>query len=297
LNNHHTMANLVIKTSSLKVGWSVAWAAFWTGFPLKMIAAVLLLAMHVTPWESTGLTTLLVVSIPIDMWALGLTARTYFLEQHGLELDGPVGLSLWWQGALIGGLFAAAGYYVLPWTITATKQLAAGIIGALKRVFPQLPIAEQITLELVLWSVPTTIVMVLLAFVALQIYGWRIKAVAEASGRVSGAPLGERVRRWDYSRIPHDPGVVLASLAGVVIVLTIAFWAFLSVTTPHPADEFKAPVAKPRKVLKPEELLKQTETSLAKAEAVLQALERDKGKEKKDKKQTKDIKTPEQKGK
>jgi hypothetical protein len=164
-------------------------------------------------------------------------------------------------------------------------------------VFPQLPIAEQITLELLLWSVPTTIVVVLLVFVALYIYGWRIKAVAGVSGRVTVAPFEERVRRWDYSRIPHDPAVVLASLAGLVIIVTIAFWSFLSVTTPHPAEEFKTPVAKPKKVLKPEELIKQTETSLAKAEAVLQALEKDKGKDKKDKKQTKDMKPPEQKGK
>lgn len=291
------MANVVIRESALKIGWAIAWAAFWTGFPFKMIAAVLLLAMHVSPWESTGLTTLLVISIPIDIWALGLTARTYFLERHGSELVGPVGISLWWQGALIGGLMAGIGYYVVPWTITATMQLAAAIIAGLKRLFPQLPVAEQITLELLLWSVPATIVVVVLVFIALYIYGWRVKAVAEATGRVSTASFEERVRRWDYSRIPYDPGVVLASLAGLVIVLTIAFWSFLAVTTPHPAEEFQTPVAKPRKVLKPEDLLKQTETSLAKAEAVLQALEQDKGKDKKDNKQKKDKKTPEQKGK
>lgn len=192
---------------------------------------------------------------------------------------------------------AGIGYYVVPWTITATMQLAAAIIAGLKRLFPQLPVAEQITLELLLWSVPATIVVVVLVFIALYIYGWRVKAVAEATGRVSTASFEERVRRWDYSRIPYDPGVVLASLAGLVIVLTIAFWSFLAVTTPHPAEEFQTPVAKPRKVLKPEDLLKQTETSLAKAEAVLQALEQDKGKDKKDNKQKKDKKTPEQKGK
>ena len=103
------MTSDIANVSSIKLAWALCWAAFWTGFPLKLIVAVLLLAMQVPPWEGAGLTALLIVSIPVDLWALGLTARTYFLERHGLELEGAIGLALWWQGAVIGifgvGLF------------------------------------------------------------------------------------------------------------------------------------------------------------------------------------------------
>jgi hypothetical protein len=287
------MENLLAKTSSIKLAWNICWPAFWTGFPFKLIAAVLLLAMQVHPWEGAGLATLLVISIPIDIWALGLTARTYFLERHSVELEGNVGLALWWQGAVIGGLFVAAAYYVVGGAVTVSKQIATSIIDLIKRIYPGLPIAEQITIELLLWTVPTAIVALILGLVALQLYGWRVKATVESIGRATGAPYPERVRRVDYSRIPGDPGLMLTSFAALAVLLTIAFWVFLPVTTPHPNEEFQQQTTKPAKPVKPEDILKQTETALAKAEAVLQTLEQDKGKEKK----SKDMKKPEQKGK
>src|SRR3989475_4301976 len=92
------MAHPVESISSIKLAWAVSWSAFWTGFPFKLIVALLLLAGQVHPWEGAGLVTLLVVSVPIDIWAVGLTARTVFLERLGMEVRGPVGVSLWWQG-------------------------------------------------------------------------------------------------------------------------------------------------------------------------------------------------------
>ena len=83
--------------SSVKLAWAVAWSAFWTGFPFKLIVALLLLAAQVEPWEGAGLIALLALSVPIDIWAVGLTARTVFLERLSVEVRGPVGLSLWWQ--------------------------------------------------------------------------------------------------------------------------------------------------------------------------------------------------------
>jgi hypothetical protein len=283
----------VENVSSIKLAWALCWSAFWTGFPLKMIAAVLLLAMQVHPWEGSGLTAMLIISIPIDIWALGLTARTYFLERHGLEFQDGVGLALWWQGAVVGLIFLGAAYVVMGGTVSMAKQAAASVIGLIKKLFPKFPIAEQITLELLLWVVPTVIVAVILALVALQLYGWRVKAVAR-SGQPSSAPYPERVRRWDAWRVPKDPGLMFTSLAATVLLLTIAFWTFLPVTTPHPAEEFKTKAEKPKKQPKPEDLLKQTEISLAKAEAVLQTLEEQKAKEKK---HPKEGKKPEQKGK
>src|SRR5438105_11079985 len=130
------MTSDVANVSSIKLAWALCWAAFWTGFPLKLIAAVLLLAMQVPPWEGAGLTALLVVSIPVDLWALGLTARTYFLERHGLELQGAIGLALWWQGAVIGIGFLMTAYFVVSAAMSVAKKLAAGIIGGIKKVFP-----------------------------------------------------------------------------------------------------------------------------------------------------------------
>jgi hypothetical protein len=256
-----------------------------------MIVAVLLLAMQIHPWEGPGLTALLIVSIPIDIWALGLTARTYFLERHGLELEGPIGLALWWQGAVIVVAFGVASYFAVGAAVSVGKSLAASIIAGIKKLFPQFPIAEQITLELLLWSIPTVIVAVLVGAVALQVYGWRIKATVTSTGRRTTAPLSERVRRWDYARVPRDQGLLFISFAGVVVLLTIAFWIVLPVTTPHPSEEYKPKVAKVAKPMKPEEMLRQTETSLVQAEAVLHTLEQEKAKEKKEGKK------PEHKGK
>jgi hypothetical protein len=277
--------------SSIKVAWAVCWSAFWTGFPLKMAMVVLLLAMQVHPWEGAGLIALIAISIPIDIWALSLTARTYFLERYGMELPGSIGPALWWQGALIGTAFLVAAYFAMPAAMSVAKKMGALIIGGVKKIFPDFPLAEQITLELLIWSIPTVIVLVVLALIALQIYGWRVKSTVEAIGRPTSAPLVERVRRWDYSRVPQDPALLFASFAAVIVVLTIAFWVVLPVTTPHPSEDHQPKVTKHTKPVKPEDRLKQTESSLAKAEAVLQTLEQEKAKEKKEGKK------PEQKGK
>jgi hypothetical protein len=218
-----------------------------------------------------------------------LTARTVFLERLGVEVKGPVGPVLWWQGAALGAGMLAIAYYVVGGVVSIGQQAAAAIIGLLKMVYPELPIAEQITLELLLWSVPAAIVSLVLLVVWLKLFGWRIRRFVVTYGTASSASYQERVHRWDDSRIPPDPALVLGSLGGVAVVLTVLFWLFLPVTTPHPHENYPQPEARtPHKSVKPEEVLKQTETTLAQAEAILQALEEDKGK---------DLKKAEQKGK
>jgi hypothetical protein len=295
------MSGTLDTVSSIKVGWDVSWSAFWTGLPFKLIVVVLLLAMQVHPWEGAGLAALLVISIPIDIWALRLTARTYFLERYSLELEGPIGVALWWPGAIIGVSFFAASYYLVPAAASIGKQIDEAIVAGIKKVFPEFPIAEQITLDVLVWSIPPLIALIVLALIALQVYGWRIKKTVASAGRPTSDSFVERVRRWDYFRVPRDQGLMFISLAAVFVFFTIVFWTVLPVTTPHPAEEYKTEVAKPAKPVKPEDLLKRTETSLAKAEAVLNTLEQDKAKEKKDGKkpeQTADQKPKaEQKGK
>ncbi len=39
--------------SNTKLGLLVFWPTFWTGFPIKMVVALLLLAAHMHPWEGS----------------------------------------------------------------------------------------------------------------------------------------------------------------------------------------------------------------------------------------------------
>src|SRR5437879_12448965 len=129
------MAHPVESISSIKLAWAVSWSAFWTGFPFKLIVALLLLAGQVHPWEGAGLVTLLVVSVAIDIWAVGLTARTVFLERLGMEVGGPVGVTLWWQAAVVGALVLAEAYYAVRATVAVSQKVAATMIDLVNHVY------------------------------------------------------------------------------------------------------------------------------------------------------------------
>jgi hypothetical protein len=275
------MPHPVDTISSVKLAWAIAWSAFWTGFPFKIIVALLLLTAEIPPWEGAGLVTLLVLSVPVDIWAVGLTARTIFLERLGMQVHGPVGLGLWWQGAALGVVVLGGAYYAVGTTVAVSQKIAAAIIGVIKKIYA-LPIAEQITLELVIWSVPTAMVILVCLLIWLKLFGWRVKRFVMTKGQTSSESLPERVRQWDYARVPADPTLVLVSIAGVAVVLTVLFWVLLPVTTPHRHPDYPPPPSEAvKKPVKPEEMLKKTETTLAKAEAVLEAVEKEKAKEKK----------------
>jgi len=92
--------------SNAKLGLLVFWPTFWTGFPIKMVIVLLLLAAHIHPWEGIGLEALLVLSIPIDIWALGLCARTVFLERLNVDSPKGMGLRLWAQWALFSVIYS-----------------------------------------------------------------------------------------------------------------------------------------------------------------------------------------------
>ncbi len=275
------MSHPATAISSVKLAWALSWAAFWTGFPFKVIVALLLLAAQVHPWEGAGLIALLAVSVPIDIWALGLTARTFFLERMGIEVRGPVGVGLWWQGAALGAGMMGIAYYTVGAVAAVCQKAAAATFVAVKKIIP-VPIAEQITIELLMWAVPATVAIIVFLLIWLKLFGWRIKRFAVASGQTSSASLQERVREWDNWRVPADSVLMLVSFTGVAVLLTVVFWVLLPVTTPHPHEDYPLPkLAAPKKPVKPEELLKKTETTLVKAEAVLESLEADKAKEKK----------------
>ena len=275
------MSHPATAISSIKLAWALSWAAFWTGFPFKAIVALLLLAGQVHPWEGTGLIALLTVSVPIDIWALGLTARTFFLERMGMEIRGPVGIGLWWQGAALGAVALGAAYYAVGTTVAVCQKVAAAVFDMVKKFIP-IPIAEQITIELLMWSIPAAIVLVVCLLIWLKLFGWRIKRFAVAAGQTSSAGLQERVREWDAWRVPADSVLMLISFTAVAVLLTVAFWVLLPVTTPHRHPDYPTLQAETvKKKVKPDELLKKTEGTLVKAEAVLESLEAEKAKEKK----------------
>ena len=186
-------------------------------------------------------------------------------------------MNLWAQGAVLGALVSGPAYYAVGTTVSVGHKFAAAMIALVKTVYPKLPIAEQITLELLLWAIPTAIVLLVFVLIWLRLFGWRVKRFVATAGQISSASFLDRVRQWDYARVPADPALVLVSFAGIIVTLTVVFWVLLPVTTPTPHPDYPLPpVEKASKPVKPEELIKRTETTLEKAEAVLAALEKEK---------------------
>jgi len=267
------------KISSVKLGLLVAWPAFWTGVPLKIILFLLLLAAGLHPWELPGLAFLLILSIPIDIWALNLAVRTVFLERLRLKAPDGIGLTLWWQAALMSAIYFPILYVVESETISVSKGIAAWIMEFLKEV----PVAERITIELMVWSTPAAIVLIVLLLGWLFLFGRIVKRQAALSDPAD-APLPVVVRQWDAMRVPADQPLLLTALTATGVILVIMLWAFMPRTTPHPHEDYKKNTAKASPVLKPVEVLHKTEKVIAQAEATVQALEEKKATEGKDEK-------------
>src|SRR5215216_3679591 len=114
--------------STVKVGFAVAWPAFWIGVPIKIVIGLLLLAMGVHFWEMPGLAFLLILSIPIDIWAVGVSARTVFLDRLRLEPPDGLGLTLWWQLALAGAVYLPLAVFIESQAVHISKSIAAAIM-------------------------------------------------------------------------------------------------------------------------------------------------------------------------
>jgi hypothetical protein len=261
--------------SSVKLGLAVAWPAFWSGVPIKIVFFLLLLAAGLHPWEMPGLGLFLLLSIPVDIWAVGVSARTVFLDRLRLQPPDLLGLTLWWQTTLLNVLYLPLAYFIESWTITGAKALAAAIMDT--ELLKPVPVAERITLELNLWGVPATLVLLLLVLGWLWVFGWIIRRQA-ATARPAEAPYPALVRQWDLSRVPTDQPLLLTAVAVSGVLLVLLFWSFMPVTTPHPHEDFKKPPAKVEAHLSPAEQLQKTEKMIAQAEAAVQELEKTKGK-------------------
>lgn len=258
------------RTASIKLGLAVVWPAFWTGVPIKIVLVLLYLAAGLHPWEMPGLAFLLLLSIPIDIWALNLASRTVFLERLRLEPPDGLGLTLWCQIAALTVIYGPIAYLIETQTIAIGKTVTDWVLDLIKGI----PVAERISIELVLWGSVATVVLLLLVVGWLYGVGWIVQRQARAA-RPSQVPYPAVVQRVDLLRIPADQPLTLIVFVGSGVLLVLLLWAFMPVTTPHPHEEYKkaAETAKTPKALKPAEVFQKTETVIAQAESSVQALE------------------------
>lgn len=256
--------------SSVKLGLAVAWPAFWTAVPAKIVFALLLLAAGLHPWEEAGLVLLLLLSIPVDIWALGVSARTVFLERLRLQPPDQLGLTLWWQGALLNLVYLPLGYVIESSTKAGAKAVVEKILEI--ELLKGLPVAERISVELVLWSVPSAVMLLLLVLGWLFLFGWIVRRQT-AAARASDESYQALVKQWDLMRVPADQPLLLAVFAASGVGLVLLFWAFMPVTTPHPHELYQKEAVKVVPPVKPAEVLQKTEKLIAQAEVAVQALE------------------------
>jgi hypothetical protein len=264
------MADQPTQTSPVKLGLAVAWPAFWTGMPIKIVLALLLLAMGEHPWEFPGLAFLLLLSIPVDIWAVGLTSRTVFLDRLGLEPPASLGLTLWWQGAALYATYGSLACFLERQTIAGSKAAAARImdLGLLKAI----PVAERISIELVLWGSVAAVALLALTMGGLFLFGKLVQRQADVA-RPAAASYEARVHQWDLMRVPADQPLMLTVITAVGVAMVLVLWAAMPVTTPHPHESYRKEEKKAAPVLKPTDAIQKAERVLTQAEASVQALE------------------------
>jgi hypothetical protein len=299
--------------SPTKIGLGVLWPAFWTGFPIKLALAVLFLAMDLLHFEGrlglaflmvlaspvtvfalpiitmgleshigegAGIGLLFLLAIPIDIWALGVVGRTYFLERFRKEPPEGLGLTLWWKCAVVGAVLLPLVWLIVG-TVTSTAISMAHSLLELE-LFKGLPVAERISLELSLWGSVSAVVLIVLLLIGVSLVGRIIRSTAQAAPSVSDS-YQNVVKRWDMMRVPADQALLFTAVTLAGVVLAVLFWAALPVTTPHPHECCQKPVVKAVPPFKPIEALNKGEKMIAQLEVQLDALEKQKAETEKDK--------------
>lgn len=291
--------------SPVKLGLSILWPAFWTALPIKLALALLMLALgtmeveakagvaflllltspvtvgaypiltgaldvHVA--EGVGLALLFVLSIPIDIWALGLVGRTVFLERLRVQPPDQLGLTLWWQTALIGAIYIPILWFVEGFVTDTARSMAHSILEL--ELLKALPVAERISIELTLWGSVSTVVLLALFLLGLWLVGCFVVQKQAAKAAPASETYQALVSRWDLMRVPADQGLMLTAFTGTGVFIGVLFWASLPVTTPHPHESYRQPVVKVAPPFKPLDVLNKSEKSLAQAEAAVEALEK-----------------------
>ncbi|HSA86366.1 MAG TPA: hypothetical protein VLE46_09300 [Nitrospira sp.] len=298
--------------SPTKIGFGILWPACWTGIPIKAVFVVLamtmglvhfegrfglallmLLASPVTVFaapilmavydthfgEGIGLPLIFGASIPVDIWALGVVGQTFFLERLRKEPphDG-LGFAIWWRAALIGTFFLP----LLWWIVSHVTEIAISAshsmaeMESMRHIFDTgLPVAERIGLELTIWGSISSAVLLTLAVIGVSILGQIIRRMAE-NARPAPENYQGIITRWDLMRVPADQGLLLATVAGVGVVLSLMFWTILPVTTPHPHECCKKPEVQAAPIFKPVESLNKNAQRIASLAAQVEAMEQQK---------------------
>ena len=225
--------------------------------------------------EGIGLGILFWLSIPVDIWALGLVGRTFFLERLRKEPPEGLGLAIWWRAALVGAFFLPVLWGIVSFitdnAITASHSMAR--MESLRHITDTgLPVAERIGLELTIWGSISSGVLIALSLIGVSILGQIIRRLSEDCQPTSESYQG-LITRWDLMRVPTDQGLLLTSLAGVGVVFSLMFWSILPVTTPHPHECCKKPEVLTEPVFKPAEALNKNAQRLALLTAQVEAME------------------------
>lgn len=262
--------------SNTKLGLLVFWPTFWTGFPIKMVVALLLLAAHMHPWEGAGLFLLLLVSIPVDIWALGLCARTVLIDRLKVDPKPGIGLHLWVRWAVFSAVALPIIMFVVS-TVTETAQsVVSSIVESIKENIFVIPVAEQISLELVMWGSVASVALILCILGWLYGLGWLAQPFVRNAKPVVGSAV-DQVNFWDSLRIPADQPLLLTAFTGAGVVLVFLFWVLLPSTTPHPHEEYVYTFEKKERVIvEPKKILQEAEQVVANAELIVIKLQDEK---------------------
>ena len=288
--------------SPTKLGFGILWPAFWTGLPIKLALAVLflsfgivhvetrialtflmLLASPVTVFalptitmgldsaigEGVGIALLFLLAIPIDIWALGVAGRTFFLERCRREPPAGLGLTLWWKCALVGAIYLPILWVAEGATTDASISIARSMFE--NDFLKGIPIAERISIELTLWGTVATGVLLWLLVIGFSLVGRMIRSTVQSARHASENYEG-LITRWDLMRVPADQGLMLTVLSGVAVVLSFLFWSSLPVFTPHPHECCTKVEAKATPEFKPLETLNNDEKMITQLAARVEFL-------------------------
>ena len=288
--------------SPTKLGFGILWPAFWTGLPIKLALAVLFLAFGIVDFEArialafmmllaspvtvfalptitlglgshigegVGIVLLFLLAIPIDIWALGVVGRTFFLERCRREPPAGLGLTLWWKCALVGAIFLPILWVIEGAIFDAASSAAHSLFedGFLEGT----PVAERISIELTLWGTVATGALSWLLIIGLSLVGRMIRGTVQMARHASENYEG-LIARWDLMRVPTDQGLLLTVVSCVAVVLSILFWATLPQFTPHPHECCKKIEVKAEPEMNPIETLNKDENLIAQLAARVEFL-------------------------
>jgi hypothetical protein len=262
---------------NIKLGLLIFWPTFWTGFPIKLVVVLLLLAAHMHPWEGAGLFLLLLVSIPIDIWALSLCARTVLIDRLKVDPQPGMGPNLWIRWAIFSAVVLPVITIVVSTVTEAAQSVVASLTESVKEsIYPTFPVSEQISLELVMWGSVALVVLIVCLVGWLYGLGWLAQPFVKNAKPLNGTKT-DQVNFWDSLRIPADQPLLLTAFTGVGVVLIFIFWGIMPATTPHPHEEYQYTFEKKEVVIvEPKKVLQEAEQILAKAELVVKKLQDEK---------------------